>query len=516
MMKLFMVLGDQLNLDSPVFELIDKRTDKVWMAEVEHEANKVWSHKARICVFISAMRHFRLLLSNNDYRVEYHELDDRHTSFSERLSHSIKQHNPEEVILVKPGEYDVMQEITSTVESHNRKVTYLEDPHFLCDSAMFDQWYDSVKQPRQESFYRFMRKNRDVLMQDGQPLGEQWNFDKENRKKFNKQGPGNLPKWPAFSPDKITRQVINIVNRRFKTHPGSLDQFDWPVTRDDALALLEDFIDYRLPTFGPYQDAMWSDEPFLYHSGLSLALNLKLLNPAEVLEKVIKSFHTQKLPLASVEGFVRQVLGWREYIHGLYWKLMPEYRANNYLNANYDLPDFFWTAKTDMNCIKQVVKQTLKYGYAHHIQRLMITGLFALLYGVKPKQIHEWYLAVYVDAVEWVELPNVIGMSQYADGGVLASKPYVASGKYIKRMSNYCQACCYNPEHATGKQACPFTTLYWDFLQQHQTRFAHHPRTALQWRNLGRRAKRELTEIRQQARAIRDRYASAMEIDNAD
>ncbi|MEM7397081.1 MAG: cryptochrome/photolyase family protein, partial [Verrucomicrobiota bacterium] len=338
-----------------------------------------------------------------------------------------------------------------------------EDRHFLCSISEFEAHANERKSLRMEFFYRAMRKKTGVLMEGAKPAGGRWNFDPENRGSFGKKGPGESPGLPRFEPDAITRDVIKWVERLFPDHPGSLEAFNWPVNRDQALLGLRDFIETRLPRFGEVQDAMWTDEPFLYHALISPALNLKLLTPHEVIEAAEQAWRqdSDRYPLSSVEGFIRQILGWREYVRGVYWLTMPGYLDRNALNAQVDLPDFYWTGDTDMNCLRQVIGQTLRYGYAHHIQRLMVTGLFALLAGVDPKQVHAWYLAVYVDAVEWVELPNTIGMCQYADGGVMASKPYVATGKYIDRMSNYCKSCRYKPGEAVGPEACPFTTLYW-------------------------------------------------------
>jgi len=312
-----------------------------------------------------------------------------------------------------------------------------------------------------------------------------------------------LPPPPGFAPDAITREVLRLVKREFPSHPGELAEFDWPVTTDAAEMALEDFIRQRLPYFGSYQDAMWTAQPFLYHSLLSSSFNLSLLDPSRAISMAANALAKGDAPLAGVEGFIRQLLGWREYIRGIYWARMPLYADCNALGADAPLPEFFWSGETDMRCLRETLDQTLRYGYAHHIQRLMVTGLYCLLHGVRPQAVHEWYLAIYVDAVEWVELPNTLGMSQYADGGYLASKPYVASGAYINRMSNYCTGCRYDSSCATGDSACPFTTLYWDFLQRHEHRFSSHPRTALQWRNLGRKDTSELRAIRRQAERIR-------------
>jgi deoxyribodipyrimidine photolyase-related protein len=295
--------------------------------------------------------------------------------------------------------------------------------------------------------------------------------------------------------------------RHFGDNPGRLDDFDWPVTREQALQALEDFVDHRLAAFGPFQDAIWDGEPTLYHSLLSAAMNLKLLSPREVIDAALAALDDGRAPVESVEGFVRQVLGWREYVRGVYWSQMPGYVDRNALGADAPLPAFYWTGDTDMACLRSTIAQTLRHGYAHHIQRLMITGLFGLLLGVNPRAMHEWYLSVYVDAVEWVEAPNTLGMSQYADGGLLASKPYVASGRYIKRMSNHCESCRYRPDRSDGPDACPFTVLYWDFLLRHEARFRDHPRAAMQWRMLQRRDAGERQAIRSAAARVRQKLA---------
>jgi deoxyribodipyrimidine photolyase-related protein len=348
-----------------------------------------------------------------------------------------------------------------------------------------------------------MRQRHGVLMDGAQPEGGQWNFDADNREAFGPSGPGPVPPRTVFEPDAITREVMTLVRSRFGTHPGQLDSFAWTVTRAQALQALQRFVAERLPHFGRWQDAMWPGEPWLYHAHLSAALNLKLLNPREVVDAAVAAYRAGAAPLAGVEGFVRQVLGWREYVRGIYWTRMPGYAELNALDAPHDLPGFFWTGHTDMACLRDALGQTLQHGYAHHIQRLMVTGLFALMYGVQPQQVHAWYLAVYVDAVEWVELPNTLGMSQYADGGLMASKPYVATGKYIQRMSPHCKGCRYNPAQRTGDAACPYTTLYWDFLMRHEERLAANPRMALQVKNVARLDGAEKQAIRARAAAVR-------------
>ena len=503
--RLVVILGDQLDTGNPLITELNPAHDSVFMAEVREEATHVCSHKARIVLFLSAMRHFRDDLEARGITVRYSALDrHQHDSLSSALAAELRVNRPQRVVMLQAGDARVQAAVEATVQRAKLHLEVVADPHFLTRPETFREWLGQRKQPRLEHFYRAMRKQTGILMQDGEPVGGKWNFDAANRASFDRRGPADLPPPPAFSPDKVTREVIKLVNREYPEHPGQLDDFDWPVAPADAQIALQDFIDHRLARFGTYQDAMWTEEPFLYHSLLSPAMNLKLLNPRDVLNAAERSLHEDAAPLASVEGFVRQVLGWREYIRGIYWTLMPDYAGLNALEAEQDLPAFFWTGDTDMACLRDALAQTLWYGYAHHIQRLMVTGLFCLLLGVRPREVHAWYLAVYVDAVEWVELPNTLGMSQYADGGYLASKPYVASGKYIDRMSNYCRGCRYNPAHATGEDACPYTTLYWDFLSRHRKRFAHHPRTALQWRNLERLDNRKIRGIRRQADELRN------------
>ncbi|MGF1578449.1 MAG: cryptochrome/photolyase family protein [Gemmataceae bacterium] len=503
--NLVLILGDQLDEDSAAFDDFEKNHDVVWMVEVPSESEHVWSHKARIALFLSAMRHFRNSLKQKHHSIVYREIDDpkNQGSFAAELADAIKRLKPEKLIVVEPGEWRVEKELQQTAEQCGLPIEIRPDRHFLCSKDEFAKWAKGRKQLRMEFFYREMRKRYNTLMEGKDPIGGKWNYDAENRGSFGKKGPSDLPEPIAFSPNKVTKEVFKIVEDRFEGHPGSLDHFDWPVTVQDANEALDDFIEHRLPKFGQYQDAMWTNEPFLYHARISAALNLKLLNPRDVIAAAEKAYLDDKAPLSAVEGFIRQVLGWREYIRGIYWHKMPEYADGNALDAHIQLPEFYWTGDTEMNCLAHAIGQTLEHGYAHHIQRLMVTGLYALLLGVEPKQIHEWYLAVYVDAVEWVELPNVIGMSQFADGGFLGSKPYAATGKYIKRMSNYCDHCQYNPTKSTGKDACPFTTLYWDFLMRHEERLKANTRMQLQLRNLDRLDEKEKKEIREHAKALR-------------
>ena len=502
--NLVMVLGDQLDADSAAFAEFDPAQDAVWMAEVAHESTQVWSSKARIAMFLAAMRHFRDALIARGWRVEYRALGTHaFATLEAALAADIGLLKPKRVVAVKPGEWRLAQSLPEICR--NAGVDWAERPdlHFYSTPEDFADWAKGRKELRLEYFYRVLRKREDVLMEDDGPVGGQWNFDADNREVFGKKGPDRLPAPQAFPADAITSEVVDMINTRFADHPGTLDHFDWPLTAAQAEQALDDFIAHRLPLFGRYQDAIWSGEPWLYHSRLSAAMNLKLLSPRRAVDAAVAAWRAGRAPIEAVEGFVRQILGWREFVRGVYWLRMPEFLDDNALGADQPLPALYWTGDTQMACMRDALRQTLDLGYSHHIQRLMVTGLFALLVGVRPREIHAWYLAVYVDAVEWVELPNVLGMSQYADGGKMVSKPYAASGQYIKRMSNHCAGCRFDPAEALGPKACPFTTLYWDFLDRHAARFRDHPRAGMQWRNLDRLAPERIQAIRERAVELR-------------
>jgi deoxyribodipyrimidine photolyase-related protein len=511
--NLVLVLGDQLDEASAAFDGFDPACDSVWMAEVAEESEHVWTHKARIAIFLSAMRHFRQLLEHRGITVDYRELPATKqarepTSLAAALTASVNafrkaKQAPERLILMEPGEWRVRESLKAAADELGLPLEIRSCRHFFSTPEAFAEHAAGRKQLRLEYFYRPLRKQFDVLMEDGEPAGGEWNYDTANRGAFPKSGPGVLPAPASFPPDAITRHVIDLVTTRFASHPGSLERFDWPVTSDDAKRALADFLAHRLPTFGTYQDAIWTGEPWLYHSRLSAAMNLQLLNPRDVVAGAEEAWRAGAAGIESTEGFIRQVLGWREYVRGVYWQFMPEYERRNHLGAELPLPSLYWTGTTEMACLRDAIGQTMEYGYAHHIQRLMVTGLFAMLFGVDPAEVHRWYLAVYVDAVEWVELPNTLGMSQYADGGVMASKPYCASGAYIHRMSNACKQCRFDPKKASGPDACPFTTLYWDFLTRHQKLLSSNPRMTMQLKNVDRKDAAELTTIRRQADDLR-------------
>ncbi len=523
---LILVLGDQLDAKSAAFDGFDRQADVVWMAEVAEEAEHVWTTKPHIVIFLSAMRHFRDTLRGDGYRVAYRQIDDDRSgheddpddreSLGGQLRRAVKAWQPERIILAQPGEWRVRKQLLHAAEQASIPMEIRPDRHFLCPADVFEEHAAGRKRLIMEHFYREMRHRTGVLMDGDEPIGGEWNYDDRNRESFGKEGPGDVPSPISFEPDAVTHEVLDLVGRRFSDHPGSLEHFNWPVTPEQAQEALADFVQHRLPNFGTYEDAMWAGEPYLYHSRLSAALNLKLLDPRTTIQAAEEAYRRGHAPLNAVEGFIRQILGWREYVHGIYWRYMPAYAERNALDADLSLPAFYWTGDTEMACLRHCIRQTLDYGYAHHIQRLMVTGLFALLLGVEPRQVHAWYLAVYVDAVEWVELPNTLGMSQFADGGLMATKPYCASGKYIKRMSNYCDGCRYDPDvasHARQRvgqesRACPFTTLYWDFLMRHEERLGGNPRMGLQLYNLRRIDEDEQKAIRWQADRVRGRVSA--------
>ncbi|MBC7941284.1 MAG: cryptochrome/photolyase family protein [Chitinophagaceae bacterium] len=506
---LVVVLGDQLDLDAAAFDGFDAGVDAVWMAEVAEESTHVWSSKPRTVMFLAAMRHFALALQAAGRPLHFTRLDADGNcgSLEAQLRADILRLRPAQLVMTAPGDWRVLQAIKAVAESSGLPLDIREDRHFFVTVREFAAHAKGRKSLRMEYFYREQRKRHRVLMQgDGQaaePLTGQWNFDADNREAFGAAGPGDVPPRATFERDAVTREVVELVSTRFADHPGLLETFAWPVTRAQALRSLQAFVRDRLPLFGRYQDAMWPGDPWLYHSHLSAALNLKLLNAREVVAAAEAAHRDGRVPLASAEGFIRQILGWREYVRGIYWTRMPGYAERNALDAQEDLPAWYWTGATDMACLRDTLAQTLEHGYANHIQRLMVTGLYALMLGVQPKQVHAWYLAVYVDAVEWVELPNTLGMSQYADGGVMGSKPYIATGKYIQRMSPHCSGCRYDPAQRSGDRACPFTTLYWHFLMRHEAMLARNPRMALQVKNVARLSDEQRQAVNERAAAIR-------------
>ncbi len=503
--NIVVILGDQLDEQSSALQGFDPTQDLVWMAEVAEESTHVWSAQQRIAVFLSAMRHFAEALRARGLPLVYTRLEapDNRGSLQQELSKTIMQWQPAALVLTAPGDWRVLHNLRAVAAQHGLPLELRDDTHFFSTVREFAEHAKGRKQLRLEYWYRALRQQHGILMEGKDPVGGQWNFDADNRESFGKAGPQQVPPPTRFAPDAMTLEVIALVQNRFASHPGRLDSFGWPVTRAQALRALQAFIAERLPLFGQFEDAMWAGEAWLYHSHLSCALNLKLLQAREVVQAAEDAYRAGRAPLAAVEGFIRQILGWREYVRGIYWTQMPDYLERNALDAQAGLPAWYWSGDTDMACLKDAIGQTLEHGYAHHIQRLMVTGLYALLLGVRPQAVHAWYLSVYVDAVEWVELPNTLGMGQFGDGGLMASKPYVASGKYIQRMSNHCKGCRYDPALSTGATACPYTTLYWDFLLRHEDLLKKNPRMAMQLKNLARLESPARDAIRAQATAHR-------------
>ncbi len=475
------------------------------MAEVDEESTHIWSSKQRIAIFISAMRHFADEVRGRGLPLHYVQFNDPKNSqhLSSLLQTFLTERRPVRVVMTAPGDWRVWQSIRSVAQAASIELEIRDDRHFYSTVRDFVAHAKGRSEVRLEFFYRELRRRHEVLMRSGKPEGGRWNFDSSNRHAFGAKGPGLVPSRATFPPDATTREVIDLVNHRFASHPGELASFAWPINRAQALESLHSFVEQRLPQFGRYQDAMWPGEPWLFHAHLSAALNLKLLEPREVVGAAERAYREGRAPLESVEGFIRQILGWREYVRGVYWSQMPGYLERNFLEADQNLPAWYWDGNTDFQCLSETIKQTLREGYAHHIQRLMVAGLFALLLGVKPKQVHEWYLAVYVDAIEWVELPNTLGMSQYGDGGLMASKPYAATGKYIQRMGGPCSKCRYDPAIRVGENACPFTTLYWDFLLRHETLLSKNRRMVFQIKSLEKLDSQERSAVAERASSIR-------------
>jgi deoxyribodipyrimidine photolyase-related protein len=500
---LVIVLGDQLDPQSPALAGLDPQRDTVLLVEAPGEAAQVWSHKARIALFFAAMRHHAAALTDARFTVEYLRIGTHpHASLTAAWRDAIARHAPAQVVAVEPGDWRVLEDLQRTCAAADVPLDLRPDPHFLCSREDFATWAGAKSSLRMEFFYRWMRKRTGVLMDGADPVGGRWNFDSENRKGFGVRGPGPVPPMPGFAPDALTRQAMADVEAHFPDHPGSLASFSWPVTPEQARAALAAFINERLPRFGVHQDAMWTGMAFGWHSLLAAALNLKLIGAREVVAAAEAAWRDGRADLPSVEGFVRQVLGWREFIRGVYWRDMPQMaQANHFGHAN-ALPAWYWTGNTQMNCMRQVIGQTLEHGYAHHIQRLMVTGNFALLAQVLPQAVCDWYLAVYVDAVDWVERPNTTGMALFADGGRFTSKPYAASGQYIARMSNYCRGCRYDPARRSGDGACPVTVLFWRFLLEHEGALAANPRTALMAKNAQRLDAPQRSAIRTTATAM--------------
>lgn len=478
MSRLVLVLGDQLSHGLSALKKADKGSDIVVMAEVAEETEYVGHHPKKIALIFAAMRKFSHELRQDEWDVRYTRLDDTDNAGSivGELLRRAEETGAVGVICTEPGEWRLIEKLKyAPVKTH-----ILTDDRFIASHAEFEAWAEGRKALRMEYFYRDMRRKTGLLMESDKPAGDKWNYDHDNRK----AAPGDVsvegPLW--FEPDEVVEDVLTLVAARFGGNFGDLRPFGYATTRAQALEALDYFVEHALARFGDYQDAMLEGHPFLYHAVLSPYLNIGLLGPLEVCQAVEKAWQNGDVPINAAEGFIRQIIGWREYVRGIYFLEGPEYPKRNVLKHERALPAFYWGAETKMNCVSHAVAQTKEQAYAHHIQRLMVTGNFALLAGIDPTHVHEWYLAVYVDAFEWVESPNTVGMSQFADGGVIASKPYVSSGAYINRMSDYCKGCAYKVSVKTGKDACPFNLLYWHFLDRHRARFSNNARMGNMYR----------------------------------
>jgi deoxyribodipyrimidine photolyase-related protein len=506
MTTLRLILGDQLSGSLSALSDIDLDCDTVLIAEVREEATYVRHHKKKIAFLFAAMRHFGERLAERGCRLRYVRLDDAGNSGSltGEVARAVKELGITRLVATEPGEYRVLEMMRGWSGRFGIDVDIREDDRFLCTIGAFRFWAEGRRDLRMEYFYREMRRKHGILLEpDGKPAGGRWNFDAENRKAPIAGIAVPLRISHAKSP--ILRSVLALVAERFADNFGTLEPFHFAVTRRQALKELRHFVDHLLPRFGDWQDAMLKGEPYLFHSLLSTYLNAGLLLPLEVCRMAEDAYRSGAAPLNAVEGFIRQILGWREYVRGIYWLKMPDYAGLNALDAQEPLPWFYWSGETGMACIAEAVAHTRDHAYSHHIQRLMVTGNFALLAGLSPPAVSEWYLAVYSDAYEWVELPNTLGMALHGDGGLMASKPYAASGKYIDRMSDFCSGCRYDPQETTGETACPFNALYWDFIARHADRFRNHPRMAPIWRNWDRMSADRRDAIRLKAANTLDR-----------
>ena len=504
--KLILVLGDQLSLNQPALKQAEPGRDIILLAEVAEEASYVRHNRHKIALLFSAMRHFRLELEALGHTVHYVTIDQGVSSLEAAVRGIVEHSTVSQVIVCEPGEYRLLDQMRATWSSAlGVPVTLLEDERFLASHEDFELWARGKTQLRMEFFYRQMRQRYQLLMDGGQPAGGKWNYDADNHSGWRNQR--DIPQRPDVPIDDITSAVIAEVNQRFPSNPGNLNEFRLAVTRSDAERQFDWFVTYALADFGTYQDALVEESPWVFHGLISMYINCGLLDPLAVCQRVELAWRDGSCSLSAAEGFIRQVLGWREYIRGIYWLLMPDYKTRNTLSARRPLPDFFWDANTDMRCLSRAIEQSLDHGYAHHIQRLMVIGNFALLAGLDVMEVCDWYLGVYVDAYEWVELPNTLGMALYGDNAAIASKPYAASGKYIQKQGNHCQQCRYKPSKTTGPDACPYNSLYWRFIDRHLDAFGSNPRMGLIAANWRKRDPEERAVIVQWADKMIEEWA---------
>ncbi len=502
--RLILVLGDQLSEDVAALNAADKASDIVVMAEVAEEGSYVPHHPKKIAFILASMRKFAARLREGGWTVAYSESDDTENSQSipGELLRRADQYGASEVIATRPGEYRLI----AALEDCPLTVTLLEDDRFIASHKEFEDWAEGRKALRMEYFYREMRRKTGLMMEGDKPAGDKWNYDHDNRKPAPDDVDFGGPM--QFTPDAVVEEVLALVERRFGNHFGDLHPFWFATDQGQARRALTHFVKHALPKFGDFQDAMLAENRFLYHAVVGLYINVGLLDPLEVCRAVEQAWKDGDAPINAAEGFIRQIIGWREYVRGIYFHEGPDYPRRNGLNHQRKLPEFYWGAETRMRCVSKAVEQTGAEAYAHHIQRLMVTGNFALLAGLDPAQVSEWYLAVYADAFEWVEAPNVVGMSLFADGGVIASKPYVSSGAYINRMSDYCKGCHYKVSVKTGEGACPFNLLYWHFLDRHRDRFSNNARMGNMYRTWDRMDADRRATVLSEAEAFLERMSA--------
>ena len=504
MKTLRLLLGDQLNPDHSWFKTV--REDVVYiMAEMRQETDYAPHHIQKVVAFFAAMRNFAKERTAEGHQVRYFKLTDPKNpqNLPDLVKQSIDQEGCDRFEYLLPDEFRLDRQLKVICEDLPIASKVYDTEHFYTTRDALELHFEGKKQLVMESFYRMMRKKHSVLFKDGEPAGGTWNYDAQNRKKW--KGTPAIPKLTPTHSEELSPILHEIQDSGIRTI-GQIDlhNFHWTTTTEGARALLAEFCEKLLPHFGDYQDAMHTDEKTLFHSRLSFAMNCKLISPREVVETVEKYYYNHKdtIDISQAEGFIRQILGWREYMRGIYWKEMPAYARKNSLENKNPLPDFYWTGQTRMNCLKNAIDQSLESAYAHHIQRLMITGNFALLAQVNPDEIDQWYLGIYADAIEWVQLPNTRGMSQFADGGIVGTKPYVSSANYIRKMSNYCQGCAYNPDDKTGEGACPFNALYWNFLDAKKPLLQGNPRMGMMYRLLEKKDANEIRGLKERAAAI--------------
>ena len=503
------IFGDQLNSDHSWFEIIDNSRLFV-IAELEQEASYCKHHIQKVAAFFSSMENFAITLGESGHDVLHLTLDDTadFKDIHSLIEYTLKRFSATHLLYQRPDEYRLLRDMRSLAPKLNVAVKEFDTEHFLFPYDQITKEFDAKKAHRMESFYRKMRKRFGILMEGEKPAGGAWNYDKENREKLKKDDLDVIPAPKIFEND-VSQILDRIREHKIPVIGEEMDSLIWPVSRDQALETLDFFLEYCLPLFGRFQDAMtcktehgWS----LYHSRLSFALNVKMLAPLEVITKALKCFENRRseISLSQIEGFVRQILGWREFIRAIYWRNMPSYSDKNYFSADTKLPDYFWTGDTKMRCMQNAIKHSLEYSYSHHIHRLMVTGNFCMLTGIDPDEVDDWYLGVYIDAIQWVELPNTRGMSQYADGGIVASKPYAASGNYISKMSDYCFSCHYKVKEVTSDRACPFNSLYWHFMHKHADALRQNPRTNLVFKGWDRKTESERDLVLQKAKGVID------------